>query len=184
MTEIDHIYQHSCFGEDWFTYPNLYKFVVDRYPSGSKFVEVGSWKGRSSSYMCVEIARSNKNINFFCVDTWQGSKEHGVIDGDQLYKQFLTNMKPLLHLFSALRLPSVEAAELFQDNSLDFVFVDASHEYEHVKQDIASWLPKIAAGGLLAGHDYDDNWPGVKAAVQESFENFVTNEGCWAVFVQ
>ena len=73
---MNHIYQEPQFGENWFTYPNLYKKIVNEFPSGSKFVEVGSWKGKSAAFMAVEIANSNKQIDFYCVDTWEGSVEH------------------------------------------------------------------------------------------------------------
>ena len=70
---MNHIYQEEQFGQNWFTYPRLYTEMVTKFPSGSKFVEVGSWKGKSSAYMAVEIANSRKDINFYCVDHWLGS---------------------------------------------------------------------------------------------------------------
>ena len=45
------------------------------------------------------------------------------------------------------------------DHSLDFVFLDASHEYKDVKDDIEHWLPKVKIGGTLGGDDM--NWKGV-----------------------
>ena len=63
---------------------------------------------------------------------------------------------------------SIEASKLYEDNSLDFVFIDASHEYEDVKADILSWLPKVKIGGILAGHDYN-TFEGVNRAVDEIF---------------
>lgn len=64
---MEHFYQNI--GEDWFTYPNLYKEMVEKSSNGSLFVEVGSWKGRSASFMAVEILNSKKDIKFDCVDT-------------------------------------------------------------------------------------------------------------------
>ena len=183
MNKLIHIYQSPTFGEDWFTYPSLYTHVVDRYPSGSTFVEVGAWKGKSTAYMCVEIANSDKNINFFCVDTWEGSKEHTAAEVMSLYQIFMTNMKALKNYFTPYKMTSLQAATLFDNNSCDFVFIDASHEYCDVKDDIDAWLPKIKSGGILAGHDYDDNWPGVKQAVNERFQDFFVKDGCWAVYV-
>ena len=58
-----------------------------------------------------------------------------------------------------LRMSTVEAAQLFQDNSLDFVFIDADHSYDGVMQDIAAWQPKVKPGGWLGGSEI---------AVQES----------------
>lgn len=183
IVQISHIYKEPQFGEDWFTYPNLYKSVVREATSGSKFVEIGSWKGKSSAFMAVEIANSNKNIEFYCVDTWQGSSEHKEFEHlDSLYDQFINNMKSLEQHYKSIRKNSIEAADQFEDNSLDFVFIDASHEYEDVKKDIQTWLPKIKKGGILAGHDYYlgyDYFPGVKRAVNECLSNFETNEDCF-----
>jgi GR25 family glycosyltransferase involved in LPS biosynthesis/predicted O-methyltransferase YrrM len=181
---INHICQNSEFGEEWFSYPNLYKSMVEKFPSGSKFVEVGSWKGKSSAYMAVEIANSNKNIDFYCVDTWEGSIEHkNNTEISMLYDIFLSNMKPVESYYTPLKMKSLDAVSRFGDHSLDFVFIDGSHEYEDVKEDIKAWLPKVKPGGILAGHDYyiegTDWFPGVKQAVNEELSGFETAEKCW-----
>ena len=59
------------------------------------------------------------------------------------------------------------AHKFVEDESLDFVFIDAGHEYEDVKQDIRLWYPKIRQGGYMLGHDI--NQPQVKKAVNEIF---------------
>ena len=157
--------------------------MVKSFPSGSKFVEIGSWKGKSSAFMAVEIANSHKNIEFYCIDTWQGSSEHKEFeDLDSLYDRFISNMKPVEKYYKSIRKSSIEASDQFEDDSLDFVFIDASHEYEDVKKDIQTWLSKIKKGGILAGHDYYlgcDYFPGVKKAVNECLNNFETYEDCF-----
>ncbi len=65
---------------------------------------------------------------------------------------------------------SAEAVRSFADASLDFVYIDANHEFSAVLHDIRAWFPKIRPGGVLAGHDYlDGHLPegdfGVKSAV-------------------
>ena len=167
---MEHFYHNI--GEDWFTYPQLYKRIVDNLQDGAHIVEVGSWKGRSASFMAVEIINSNKNIKFDCVDTWKGSIEHtsyDVITEEKLYDVFLSNIEPVKNIINPIRMTSIEASKLYEDNSLDFVFIDASHEYEDVKEDILAWLPKVKVGGILAGHDYD-NFEGVNRAVDEIFD--------------
>jgi hypothetical protein len=134
--------------------------------------------------MAVEIANSDKNIEFYCIDTWQGSFEHkDSKEIDSLYDIFTENMKPLDKYYKKIRNNSIEASNQFEDNSLDFVFIDASHEYEDVKKDIQTWLPKIKKNGILAGHDYyvgeHDYFPGVKRAVDECLTNFSTSELCF-----
>jgi hypothetical protein len=66
-----------------------------------------------------------------------------------------------------LRLPSVEAAKLFDFEELDFVYIDAAHSYQSCMNDIVSWYPKVRTGGILAGHDYQNDNFGVKRAVDE-----------------
>jgi hypothetical protein len=190
---MDHIYENPNFGENWFTYPNLYSEMVSRFGDGSKFVEVGSWKGKSSAYMAVEIINSGKKIDFYCVDTWLGSVEHLLDDYkdgiNNLYDIFLENMKPLENFYNPIRTYSKNAANLFRDKSLDFVFIDASHEYEDVRDDILSWLPKVKEGGVIAGHDYypyDYNYfQGVKKAVNEILggQELKYSESCWIYYL-
>lgn len=178
---MNHIYNEPQFGENWFTYPSLYTRMVDRFSDGSIFVEVGSWKGKSSSYMAVEIANSNKKIEFYCVDTWKGSVEHqpgGIFytqDLDKLFDVFTENMKPVKDYYKPIRMSSIEASKTFEDGSLDFVFIDASHEYEDVKNDINAWLPKVKKGGVLSGHDYGY----VRRAVDESIKANPIEGDCW-----
>jgi hypothetical protein len=50
------------------------------------------------------------------------------------------------------------------------VFIDANHNYEYVKKDIAKYTPKLKPAGLLTGHDID--YPGVNKAVNEVIKNF------------
>jgi hypothetical protein len=45
-TRIEHYYKDEMFVPSWFSFPNLYSYVVEKFPSGSHFVEVGAWKAR------------------------------------------------------------------------------------------------------------------------------------------
>ena len=58
---MEHFYYNI--GEDWFSYPELYSSIVNKFGDNSHFVEVGVWKGRSASYMGVEIFNSGKNCD-------------------------------------------------------------------------------------------------------------------------
>jgi hypothetical protein len=75
---------------------------------------------------------------------------------------------------SIWRMTSVEAAARVPDHSFDFVYIDARHDYESVKEDLQAWCGKVRPGGILAGHDYvDGDLPQgefyVKSAVDEFF---------------
>lgn len=182
---MKHYYQGI--GEDWFTYPKLYSAVVRYFPSNSVFVEVGSWRGRSSVYMGVEIVNSGKEQMLVCVDTWEGSEEHigwDILKEDGLYQEFLKNIEPVNDerdgTIEHIRGKSLEVVDAIQNFSLDFVFIDASHDYENVIADIRAWYPKVKEGGVIAGHDYP-TWAGVRKAVNEYFKRgeIVSKEQCW-----
>ncbi|CAE7228908.1 unnamed protein product, partial [Symbiodinium pilosum] len=63
--------------------------------------------------------------------------------------------------------PSATASSRVAPGSVDLVFIDAAHDYASVQEDILHWSPKVAPGGLLAGHDYIASAPGVVRAVNE-----------------
>jgi predicted O-methyltransferase YrrM len=185
--KMQHFYKNPSFGENWFTYPKLYSDMVKEFPSGSKFVEVGAWKGKSAAYMTVEIINSEKNIDFYVVDTWEGSEEHmQKPELKDLYEIFMSNMKPVENKFTPMRMSSLEASKLFDDDSLDFVFIDAAHDYDNVVADLKAWYPKIKKGGVLAGHDFypdQPTWGDVYKAVRDVFgTNYLEVEGsCFAI---
>lgn len=165
-----------------------YRKVVAQAQSGNHFVEVGSYKGRSSAYMAVEIALSGKNIRFDCVDTWEGSEEHQAgelfedadVVNNRLYDVFLKNMEPVKDYYTPVRATSLEAAKLYEDNSLDMVFIDAAHDYENVLADIIAWSPKVKSDGIISGHDW--HHPPIKQAVAETLGEVNSIGSCWYVF--
>jgi len=140
---------------------------------------VGTWKGKSAIYLATEINNQGKNIKLDCVDTWIGSEEHfdktnpsyepltEIPDG--LYNHFMENIIPVNHIINPIRMTSIEASKLYEDDSLDFVLIDAAHDYENVKKDIEHWYPKVRKGGVLAGDDYHYTWQGVIDAANEAF---------------
>jgi predicted O-methyltransferase YrrM len=164
---MEHFYQNI--GENWFNFQDIYQLAVNKFDN-AKFIEIGSWKGRSAAFMAVEILNSNKKIDFYCVDTWQGSEEHAqdeIIKQKSLYEEFLCNIEPVKDIINPVRDTSLSASESFPNNYFDFIFIDAAHDYENVKADIQAWFPKLKKGGIIAGHDYHQNWSGVVQAVNE-----------------
>lgn len=71
---------------------------------------------------------------------------------------------------------SLVASKLFEDGSFDFVYIDASHRYEDVKDDIEAWTPKVRPGGIVSGHDYFDGlYEGVHFGVKSAVDEYVKN---------
>lgn len=203
---LKHFWQDPMFEEGYFTYPNLYSFAVQNFPTNSHFVEVGCWKGRSAAFMAVEIHNSGKTILFDCVDTWTGSVTEDGHQSDQyvksgtLYEKFLSNTDLVKHIITPKRGDSTEMASTYEDNSLDFVFIDGDHRYECVKADIEAWLPKMKNGGILSGHDYgwcEDVRRAVHEVLGEGTDSYTDRygvgyksyddpwgEGCWIINIE
>lgn len=176
---MDHFYKKI---HGWFTYGGFYKSLVSQLENGSKIAEIGVWKGQSTAFMGVEIINSGKDISFYAIDTFRGSEEHNakgtqwyeplLETEDGLYNHFLENIDPVKSVVTPIRKSSVQAANEFEDKSLDVVFIDGAHDYDSVMEDIAAWYPKVKTGGILSGHDVKHG--PIQKALLESF-----GEGGW-----
>ena len=102
-------------------------------------VEIGVSDGRYSEILC----QSNPNLKLLCVDIWKK---------ERIYNMAVEKLKP--YNTTIIRKSSVDAAKDIPDESLDFVFIDADHKYESVKENINTWAPKVRRGGCVSGHDY------------------------------
>jgi predicted O-methyltransferase YrrM len=76
---------------------------------------------------------------------------------------------------------SLDAVSLYDDASLDFVFIDGSHDYDSVCKDIDAWLPKVKPNGILAGHDYR-YYEGVRRAVDSKLEGAQPIGASWIYY--
>jgi len=149
-------------------YEDLYSDMVTRFPSGH-FVELGVWFGRSAAYMAVEIVNSGKDIKLDVVDNFLKSPIERA-----------TNSLAEFNFVKVIQSNTSEAAKFYNNESLDFVFVDADHSAKGVSRDIQAWLPKVKNGGVIAGHDYG-NWryPELKIAVDKLLKVKKVSEMCW-----
>jgi hypothetical protein len=167
--------------DGWFQWRSAQEEAADRFPEGSCFVEVGNYLGRSLCSLAEVVERSGKNFRVIGVDTCRGNGPEGRKQKDYhaaavtqgggtfagaLHKNILDcGYGDAIMLIIA---NSVNASRLFSDSSIDWVHLDAGHDYASVKADIQAWLPKVKLGGWLSGDDYDEiKWPEVVTAVNE-----------------
>jgi len=133
-------------------------------------VEVGVHQGD----FCVPFRRVWQGELVYCVDCYvtQDGRKHWQ-DFDILNTRMNTQTKGKEWKF--LGMTSVEAAKSFADESLDFVYLDASHDYKNVAADLRAWYPKLIKGGLFAGHDFVNNhWQKrIEHTTKEEVQNFV-----------
>jgi predicted O-methyltransferase YrrM len=71
----------------------------------------------------------------------------------------------------------MESSNIFKNNSLDFVYIDANHSYDECKKDIDIWWKKVRNGGVLSGHDYLNGVvAGTVFGVKDAVDKFVEEE--------
>lgn len=171
----------------WFNEEWLYDRMISRAPDNATFVEVGCWLGKSTAYFARRIQEGGKSILFYAVDTWEGSpNEPGQVEavahaGGSVFELFHRNMEEagVIDSIRPLKMPSVAAAQLFADKTLDFVFIDADHTCDAVQADIAAWRPKIKSGGTLAGHDWNTYGSVQQAVTAMLGQDFTVEGNCW-----
>jgi len=161
---MEHYYEDIV---GWFDFQAVYQKAVKEAKENSHFVEVGSWKGKSSVFMGVEIINSGKKIRFDCVDIWEPDKASIKYNFDphEAFEEFKKNIEPVKSVLNYYKLSSEEASKRYPLNSLDFVFLDASHYFEDVYEDVTLWYPLVKKGGLFGGHDYQHG--SVKIAIDK-----------------
>jgi len=165
----------------WFRWRSAQEEAAHEFPDGSRFVEVGTFLGRSLCSLGEVAKLSGKSFSLIGVDTCRGSGAEGprgkdyhgaaVAEGGGTFAGMLH--KNIIECgrgdsISLIVADSVVASTFFADRSIDWVHLDARHDHEHVKADIAAWLPKVKVDGWLSGDDYDEvKWPEVVSAVRE-----------------
>ena len=145
-------------------------------PSGAFVVEVGSFRGRST----VAIAAGLEHVQdarLVAVDTFAGDPEWDEIAAvSEARRLFDLNTGDILFL-EVIQAESVRAADEVADASVDWVFIDALHDYRSVRDDIRAWAPKVKPGGLISGHDYGR--AGVTDAVLAVFNRVDVEQSIW-----
>jgi hypothetical protein len=129
-----------------------------------------------------QILRAWRGGRLISVDSWLEVPEDEYQDvanvsqgrHEQFYEEAARRLERFGDRSEIWRMTSAEAAARVDPGSLDFVYLDARHDYESVKEDLEHWFSKIRPGGIFAGHDYLDGLLpegsfGVKSAVDEFF---------------
>jgi len=179
---MTHNYQNI---QGWFNMENQYLRLLEE---GNVFVELGAWKGKSTSFIVTEIVNRGLDTKFYTVDTFKGYNEcsdkvevdaYNNYDLGSIRAEFDANTAHLKDHFTTIVCESHLASAFFEDESVDAIFIDAGHSYESVMKDLKAWYPKMKKGGMMAGHDFF-HYEGVCKAVSEFFGTVdnVDNE-CW-----
>lgn len=143
-----------------FDYSGLLDELLAKLPPSPLVVELGTYLGCSTVYMAEALSKSGGPFTLYTVDMFEKYGKH-----QKFFPVTLDNFKQCgaRDQIRVLSCRSWEAAGFFNDKEVDFVWVDASHEFVGARADLDAWWAKIKPGGILAGHDYSE--PGVQLAV-------------------
>jgi len=143
-------------------------FNLARQTEDGNVVEIGSWKGKSTFYLCCGLIQG-QNGKLYSVDRHTGSEEQRKRSNAPIdtFADFTENMRKFNvgHVIMTFVMGSLDASKRI-DDEIGLIFLDGSHEYEHVKSDFAAWWPKLREGGTMAFHDTVSK-PGVSQFVEE-----------------
>jgi hypothetical protein len=125
--------------------------------------EIGVWYGDHAAFLLETL----DICHFYLIDPYVA------YDQKDLNSEMMTEVKSVAEN-SLENFESVTFINEYSDDAvsslpgeLDFVYIDGNHDYEYVKRDLDNYYTLVKDGGILAGHDYNSDWPGVIRAVDE-----------------
>jgi len=152
------------FTKDWFNWaPEVWKQLIPLLPARRKFLEIGSFEGRSTVWIVENMMEDGGEV--YCIDTWEGGEEHGAENMSEVEKRFRHNRKLLMDKYEDRHIstekgtslkclagwltPSVVSNEVF-----DFIYIDGSHVAKDVLTDACMAWPLLKPEGLMVFDDY------------------------------
>jgi predicted O-methyltransferase YrrM len=125
-------------------------------------LEIGSWKGLSTSIIAKEIKDKGRG-RLFCLDAWETifqNSETAIalqkeLDTKNVMDIFKRNLKllELNNYISIFNGYSNDFKDVISDNFFDIIFIDGEHAYSGVINDLKNYLPKLKKDGLIIGDD-------------------------------
>jgi len=123
-------------------------FVEMGYKVGA---EIGVDSGEFSQKIC------RVGLKLFAVDPWKNFDDYQYSGGQKKFDSIYEHTKQTMSAFpncTIVRKSSIEAVTDFEDESLDFVYIDGNHSFRYVSEDISEWAKKVKKEGTVSGHDY------------------------------
>jgi Methyltransferase domain len=178
--------------------------------------KVGVELGVQRGHFAVEMLKRWRSVeSYHLVDIWAPQKNYKDVANfdlpvhEKILAEATRGLRPWKDKVFFWRNYTSVAVKYFKPESVDFIYVDARHDYCGVKEDIGTWWPILKVGGVMAGHDYltadeagrgTQNWAicgdgitvnegAVKGAVNEfaahhGFKVYSTvNDGPWVSWV-
>ena len=116
-------------------------------------VEIGVYKGEYLKLFC------EAGLKMYGVDPWLPYIDFDIESENRIQRQdfLFGHAKKFLEPYkncSLVRKMSMDAVKDFEDESLDFVYIDGNHRFKYIAEDLCEWTKKVKKGGAISGHDY------------------------------
>jgi len=185
LKEINYTSEYELDLQGWGSTHAIFEELITEYKP-NVIVEVGTWKGASAIHMANICKKNNLESKIYCIDTWLGAFEHVTKEWNfedlkikngypQLYYQFLSNVFLTNNQNYIIPIPNTSYIGYltlkYNNVKPNLIYIDASHKYEDVKNDIKNYYELLEFGGIIFGDDFSNAWIGVKEAVIEFCKN-------------
>ena len=152
------------FTQDWFHWaPQVWEQLIPMLPERKKFLEIGSFEGRSTVWIVENMMEDGGEI--YCIDTWEGGEEHSEEDMAAVEARFAHNRQVLMGKYhhrhitrdkgtSTERLAGWLASSPAPTGVFDFIYIDGSHIAKDVLTDACMAWPLLKPKGIMVFDDY------------------------------
>lgn len=116
--------------------------------------EVGVEVGVFEANYTIKLAESGAHI--YGVDPWVNYRDYtyGLGGRTPLRERRARKRVEGIENITLLKETSMEAVERFEEDSIDFVYIDGNHQFKYIAEDMYEWWKRLKPGGVMAGHDY------------------------------
>jgi hypothetical protein len=165
-------YPHDPSSEKKLFYETINNYIdLNNHLTDINGVEIGVLNGETSAFL-LDV---NSKIKLTGIDPIiPDSMESSLIGSLEIIK---SNTKKNESRFNFIHNYSYNVVSMFEDNEIDFLFIDGDHTYDAVSQDFELYFPKVKKGGLIFLHDSRMYRGGANFHVGSSlFCDFIINE--------
>jgi len=124
--------------------------------------EIGVLKGEYTEVLCKQ------GFKMYGIDLWEPYDTYKDFQGKEVFDAYYKEAQERLSKYDCTLIKgwSSDVVKQFENESLDFIFIDGNHAFEYVVEDLAKWSPKVKKGGIISGHDFFNKYRGRSYGVQ------------------
>lgn len=137
-------------GDDYDSIDILIRRIIK---SNIQILEIGSSLGSSCALFALYAKEYKGKV--YSVDKYSSDclgNPGNYLPNKNAFHTNINNLG-LADFVEQLHMASNEAVKLFEDETFDLIFIDGSHLYLDIKEDLEIWYPKVKKEGIFCGHD-------------------------------